>query len=72
MNSAFDSVAENYDATFTQTKIGKAQREIVWGYLESVLIDKDNLKILELNCGTGEDAVWFSKKGHTVLATDVS
>ncbi|MBT8381678.1 MAG: class I SAM-dependent methyltransferase [Ignavibacteria bacterium] len=72
MNSAFDSIAENYDATFTQTKIGKAQREIVWGYLESVLIDKDNLKILELNCGTGEDAVWFSKKGHTVLATDVS
>jgi ubiquinone/menaquinone biosynthesis C-methylase UbiE len=72
MNTAFDSVAEEYDATFTQTKIGKAQREIVWSYLDKVLAGKENLNILEFNCGTGEDALWFAKKGHSVLATDVS
>jgi ubiquinone/menaquinone biosynthesis C-methylase UbiE len=72
MISAFDSVAENYDAAFTQTKIGRAQRKIVWHYLEKILSGKTNLKLLELNCGTGEDAVWFAKKGHTVLATDIS
>jgi len=30
------------------------------------------LNILELNCGTGEDAVYFAKKGFRVVATDVS
>jgi ubiquinone/menaquinone biosynthesis C-methylase UbiE len=28
--------------------------------------------ILELNCGTGEDATWFAKKGFKVHATDIS
>jgi len=28
--------------------------------------------ILELNCGTGEDATWFADKGFKVHATDVS
>ncbi|MBP6827283.1 MAG: class I SAM-dependent methyltransferase [Saprospiraceae bacterium] len=27
---------------------------------------------LELNCGTGEDAVWLARQGWQVLATDVS
>jgi ubiquinone/menaquinone biosynthesis C-methylase UbiE len=72
MYSAFNSVAKEYDAKFTQTKIGKAQREIVWTYLNKVLEGKSDLKILELNCGTGEDAVWFAKKEHNVLATDIS
>src|SRR5579863_4188754 len=28
--------------------------------------------ILELNCGTGEDATWFAGKGFKVHATDIS
>ena len=28
--------------------------------------------MLELNCGSGEDAIYFAKKGFTVHATDVS
>ena len=72
MNSAFDSVAKEYDATFTLTTIGKTQREIVWTYLNKILSGKESLRILELNCGTGEDAIWFAKKGHMVLATDIS
>jgi SAM-dependent methyltransferase len=72
MQQAFDTIAENYDSTFTQSKIGKAQREIIWNYLKKVLANKKNLKVLELNCGTGEDAVWFAKKGCSVIATDQS
>jgi len=72
MNSAFDSVAKEYDETFTLTKIGKAQREIVWTYLNKIISGKEGLRILELNCGTGEDALWFAKNGHKVLATDIS
>jgi ubiquinone/menaquinone biosynthesis C-methylase UbiE len=72
MQQAFDTIAKNYDASFTNSIIGTAQREIVWSYLEKTLPNNKNLNILELNCGTGEDAVWFAKKGHYVLATDVS
>lgn len=31
---------------------------------------KPNSKILELNCGTGLDAIFFAEQGHRVLATD--
>jgi ubiquinone/menaquinone biosynthesis C-methylase UbiE len=72
MTSAlFDSVAAHYDETFTNTEIGKLQRARVWNYLDSFLPNRP-INILELNCGTGEDAIWLAKKGHTVLATDVS
>jgi ubiquinone/menaquinone biosynthesis C-methylase UbiE len=72
MQQAFDTVAQRYDDSFTYGVIGMAQRNIVWDYLESALSPNDELKILELNCGTGEDALWFAKKGHNVLATDIS
>ena len=72
MSSAFDQVANNYDVYFTQSQIGLAQREIVNKYLIKNLPENKTLNILELNCGTGEDAISFAKKGHTVLATDIS
>ena len=31
-----------------------------------------NSHILELNAGTGEDAIFFAQQGHTVHATDIS
>jgi ubiquinone/menaquinone biosynthesis C-methylase UbiE len=33
---------------------------------------KPSSNILELNCGTGEDAIFFANKGHNILATDLS
>lgn len=67
----FDSYAINYDDHFTNSLIGKAQREQVRKHLSKVI--KGNIKIvLEVNCGTGEDAQWFTKKGMKVLATDIS
>jgi SAM-dependent methyltransferase len=72
MTSAlFDSAAQNYDDAFTNTEIGKLQRARVWNYLNSIL-PNNSINILELNCGTGEDAIWFAEKGHKVLATDIS
>ncbi|MBK7632449.1 MAG: class I SAM-dependent methyltransferase [Ignavibacteriales bacterium] len=67
----FDSVAQEYDDTFTNTAIGKLQRERVWNYLEATL-PNTSINILELSSGTGEDAIWFANKGHTILATDIS
>jgi SAM-dependent methyltransferase len=66
----FDDMAVGYDASFTETKLGRHLRGIVWERL------KKNFSaghfVLELNCGTGEDAVWLAKQGCRVVATDVS
>ncbi len=68
--AAFDSMAADYDPLFVETKLGRQLREIVWNRLkENITADR---YILELNCGTGEDAVWLAKQGCRVVATDVS
>jgi ubiquinone/menaquinone biosynthesis C-methylase UbiE len=37
------------------------------------LLSKNNISnILEINCGTGEDAIWLAKQGFNVTATDIS
>jgi len=71
MNADFDFVAAAYDRQFTDTVTGKAQRTIVWNYLDRYL-QQPPLQILETNCGTGTDAIHFAEANHTVLATDVS
>ncbi|MBC8047852.1 MAG: methyltransferase domain-containing protein [Fimbriimonadaceae bacterium] len=70
MHNEFDEIANSYDDDFTNSEIGKLQRDIVWKYLDKQNITGKN--ILEINCGTGEDAVYLSKKGNHVTATDVS
>ena len=72
MSTGFDQIAYEYDAGFVNTATGKMQRNMVWDYLKKFLDKKDSLRILELNCGTGEDAIWLAAKGHKVHATDVS
>jgi len=69
--NAFDAAACAYDAEFTNTPIGKLQRERVRHFLGRSL-KETSLSILEINCGTGEDAIWLAKKGHGVMATDTS
>ena len=72
MGVPFDHIASSYDSSFTRTPIGQLQRRQVWGYLEKIMTELKGLDILELNCGTGEDAVLFSEKGFNIVATDVS
>ncbi len=73
VQSPFDILAETYDVDFTESLIGKLQRKRVWGLLMPVLQSYNHpLKILEINCGTGEDALRFAEMGHTVMATDAS
>lgn len=68
---AFDHYAAEYDAHFTASAIGKLQRERVWKMLRE--IDPSVFpEVLEIGCGTGEDARWFAKRGFNVTATDAS
>ena len=66
----FDSAASRYDLEFTQTPIGRLQRNQVWTQIQTWL--RPNQEILELGCGTGEDAVQLARDGRRVLATDLS
>ena len=72
MQASFDHIADEYDKSFTYSSIGKIQRDMVWKYLDAYLSENTNLEVLELNCGTGEDAIHMAEKGHKVLATDIS
>jgi ubiquinone/menaquinone biosynthesis C-methylase UbiE len=67
---AFDQAAATYDQDFTQTQLACALRSIVWDRLSANFKTGDH--ILELNCGTGEDAVWLARQGMRVTATDIS
>lgn len=73
MNSppAFSAVARAYDHTFTETAVGKLQRERVWRLLQ-LHSTHQTPSILEINCGTGADALWMARRGWQVLATDIS
>ncbi len=72
MKADFDNAALNYDATFTNSVIGRMQRNLVYEHLSLLLKEYSPQKILEINCGTGEDAIWLAKQGCDVIATDIS
>jgi ubiquinone/menaquinone biosynthesis C-methylase UbiE len=69
-SAAFDRMADTYDATFTESLIGRAQRNVVWNALQRTFGPGDH--VLELNCGTGEDALFLAKRGVSVLGCDAS
>jgi ubiquinone/menaquinone biosynthesis C-methylase UbiE len=69
---AFDVLARDYDAQFTNSMVGAAQRSISRKWLLKLLQGKNKLNILEINCGTGTDATWIADMGHNVTATDQS
>lgn len=66
--AAFDGEAADYDAAFTETVLGRMLRARVWEILASV--SRPGERVLELACGTGEDALWLAERGLHVVATD--
>jgi SAM-dependent methyltransferase len=67
---AFDGLATDYDATFTDTVIGRTLRAVVWSHLDQTFHTSD--RVLDLGCGTGEDAVRLACRGVHVVAVDSS
>lgn len=68
--SAFNSYAADYDTHFTNSPIGILQRKRVFKFLLP-LLDKQK-DVLEINCGTGVDALSIAPLANSVLATDIS
>jgi SAM-dependent methyltransferase len=69
-SAPFDVLADTYDEVFTRSLIGQAQRVQVWRVLEQAFSTAQ--RILEINCGTGEDALFLARRGVCVLACDSS
>jgi len=66
----FDAVAQLYDATFTDTRLGEQKRRQVHDVIRPLLVP--GARVLEMNCGTGHDAIFMASLGAQVLATDIS
>lgn len=68
--AAFDKQAPVFDQIYAGNTIVQYKRKRVREHVEQFV--KPNSKILELNAGTGEDAIYFAQHGHQVCATDIS
>jgi SAM-dependent methyltransferase len=68
--AAFDDMASAYDATFTTSALGQSLRALTWEHLDGALAECS--RVLEIGCGTGEDAVHLALRGVDVVATDPS
>lgn len=67
---SFDHAAHTYDEDFTHTQIGEWLRRRVWHRFDQHLSAGQH--VLELGCGTGEDAHYLTQSGLHVTATDAS
>ena len=65
---AFNEIAGVYDASFTDSVIGLAQRKSVWKEIDRIFTPGQH--VLEINCGTGVDALHLAKRGVHVTACD--
>ena len=68
--AAFSSQSVIFDELYSNNTIVNYKRDRVRAHVLKLL--KPNSSILELNSGTGEDALFFVSKGHRVHATDIS
>lgn len=67
---AFSKQSAVFDKLYSSNIIIQYKRQRVRDHVSQYL--EPNSEILELNAGTGDDAIWFAKQGHTVHATDIS
>jgi ubiquinone/menaquinone biosynthesis C-methylase UbiE len=67
---AFSRQSRVFDELYSGNTIIQYKRQRVRSHLAGLL--QPESEILELNAGTGEDAIFFAQQGHRVHATDIS
>src|SRR4051812_2642956 len=70
MSSPFDALAAKYDTSLTASPIARYLRARVNDRLDVHFGRGDH--VLEIGCGTGEDALFLAERGIRVTATDSS
>ncbi|MEO6540403.1 MAG: class I SAM-dependent methyltransferase [Ferruginibacter sp.] len=68
--TAFDLQSKIFDELYLPNSIIQYKRERVRAHVQQYIGNYSS--VLELNSGTGEDAIWFAAQGHQVHATDIS
>lgn len=73
----FDKLADVYDSSFCNTTVGRLLRRQTWKDLDQAFAtskfgSKQETSILEISCGTGDDALHLASQHVHVLATDYS
>lgn len=66
----WDIAAQTYEKAFIETLTGRLWRSAVWRELDRVFLPGS--RVLEMNCGTGVDAIHLAKRGVAVCACDIS
>ena len=68
MTSPFQQLAPQYAELWSDTPRGRGQREHVWKVIDGLFQPGD--RVLDLGCGTGDDAVHLASLGIEVLGID--
>ena len=68
--AAFSRQAGKFDELYSSDTIIKYKRARVRNHLSNLIFPGQF--ILELNCGTGDDAIWLARQNCNVHATDIS
>lgn len=69
-STVFDQIATDYDVAFSDRTPAIWLRQQVRVRVEPHL--PSNGCVLDLGCGTGDDALWLAENGYSVVAADVS
>ncbi|MCD6216863.1 methyltransferase domain-containing protein [bacterium] len=69
-HEAFDRASKTYDCDFSLTAIGRDFRARVQKRLDALF--KPGMLVLDIGCGTGDDAIHLAKRGISVIACDFS
>ncbi len=67
---AFEAAAADYDTSFGRNPVGLLFRHVVQSRLESLFAR--GARVLDVGCGTGEDAVFLASRGVRVVGIDPS